>query len=350
MENEVIILSEDPQASARMAGLRYVSDEEPGIRRKRWGRGFTYVDPQGQHITDDRRQRFEQLAIPPAWSDVWICPDEKGHIQATGRDAKGRKQYIYHPQWQEIRSETKFNRLLLFGDSLPQLRQQVDEDLRRHGMPRERVLAAVVRLLQETLIRVGNSEYMRENDSYGLTTLRMKHTEVNSRTVQFEFKGKSGKYQQLVVSDPRVARVVQQLQELPGYELFQYVDDEGRRRTVDSDDVNEYVRQATGRDFTAKEFRTWGATVAGVRCLRELGAPVEDANVASMYERVAEQLGNTVAVCRQYYVHPAVVRAYKENAFFEGCDEEEEYAGREWLSEHERFTLRLLRRALSEGM
>ncbi|MFO7537762.1 MAG: DNA topoisomerase IB, partial [Chloroflexota bacterium] len=254
-------LAIDPVQSAKQAGLRYVNDEEPGIKRRRCGRGFTYIDAQGKTIRDPKiRQRFKSLVIPPAWTDVWICVDESGHIQATGQDDKNRKQYIYHSRWQEVRNQAKFNRLLPFGESLPQLRTQIDKDLRRHGLPRERVVAAVVRLLEESLIRVGNREYAQQNDSYGLTTMRNKHVEVTTTTISFDFPGKSGQNQQVVIQDARASRLIRQCQELPGQELFQYIDDAGDAQTVESADVNEYLFTATGQAFTAKEFRTWGGT------------------------------------------------------------------------------------------
>ena len=354
MNKELLRLNEDPEAAAAAAGLCYVHDDQPGIRRKRWGRGFTYLDPQGNHIKDpEERQRFAELAIPPAWSDVWISPDEKGHIQATGRDDKDRKQYIYHPCWQELRNETKFNRMLLLGEALPRLRAQIDEDLRKRGTPRERVVAAVVRLLQETLIRVGNAEYARENNSYGLTTMRTKHLDLEGTKLHFEFRGKSGKMQRVDVRDPRVARVVKQCQELPGYELFQYVDEAGERHRIESGDVNDYVRAATGENFTAKDFRTWGGTVHAVRALQQLG-PCEaedqaDKNIVKLFEMVAAELGNTPAVCRRYYVHPAIPAACREGSFFDYCAEVEGQAEDEWLEPEEQIALLILRRALEDA-
>lgn len=341
------LLEDDPEVAAEMADLRYVSDDEPGIRRKRWGRGFTYLNPEGKHIKDpELRARFEALAIPPAWEDVWICTDERCHIQATGRDEQGRKQYIYHPRWEEVRQQTKFNRMILLGEALPALRQQIDQDLRKHGAPRQRVIAAVVRLLQETLIRVGNSQYARTNRSYGLTTLRMQHVALGTNKIHFEFEGKRGTQHIVDVTDARAARVVRRCQELPGQELFQYVDDEGRRRTVESADVNEYVRAATGADFTAKDFRTWGGTVRAVRELCDLGPAVDDSEgdekVREMFERVSSTLGNTVAVCREYYIHPEVVDAYLEGEF-EELWAEAPVTKESWLHSEEQITLHILR-------
>lgn len=351
--SELLRLSDDPQAAARAARLRYVSDDQPGIVRKRQGRGFTYFDPGGNRITDpEQRARFEELVIPPAWTDVWISPHKNGHIQVTGRDDKGRKVYIYHPRWEELRNETKFNRMLHFGEALPRLRRQVDADLRQRGAPRSRVLAAAVRLLQETLIRVGNEEYARNNNSFGLTTLRNEHVDVNGSKLHFEFRGKSGKMQSVDVHDPRAARVLRQLQDLPGQHLFQYVDEEGSLREVTSEDVNDYVRAAAGEPFTAKDFRTWGGTVHAVRVLRQMGEAEDEKqaekNVVALFKQVAAQLGNTPAVCRQYYVHPCVPDCYRQGAFFTLCAQarptpEEE----EWLDPEEQLALHLLRQQVN---
>jgi DNA topoisomerase-1 len=349
----VLRLSDDPQAAARAARLRYVSDDQPGIARRRHGRGFTYFDPEGTRITDrEQRSRFEQLAIPPAWTDVWICTDEDCHIQVTGRDEKGRKVYIYHPRWEELRNETKFNRMAHFGEALPRLRRQVDADLRQRGMSRERVLAAAVRLLQQTLIRVGNEEYARTNNSFGLTTLRNEHVDVNGSNLHFEFRGKSGKMQSVDVRDPRAARVLRQLQDLPGQHLFQYVDDEGNTNEVTSEDVNEYVREATGDQFRAKDFRTWGGTVHAVRVLQQMGEAEDekqaDKNIVALIKQVAAQLGNTPAVCRQYYVHPCVPDCYRQGTFFTLCAEAEATPEEEeWLEPEEQLALHLLRQHVS---
>lgn len=345
----------DPRSDAKAAGLRYVDGDEPGWQRKPWGRGFTYLDLEGQHIgPGPERERIDALVIPPAWTDVWICADEDGHIQATGRDAKGRKQYIYHTMWQELRNENKFARMIAFGKALPDIRRRVDGDLRKHGVPRERVLAAVVRLLQESMIRVGNPEYARENGSFGLTTLLAEHLEVSGTRIRFEFMGKSGKMQSADVQDPRVVRVVRQLQELRGQKLFQYVDDDGEQRVIESGEVNAYVNAAADGDrrFTAKDFRTWGGTCEAVRVLYEMG-PAEDekemeANIVALYKEVAECLGNTVAVCREYYVHPAVVQAYRQDQFFDLCQKVKRRKRKEWLRLEEEMTLALLEQGLEK--
>jgi DNA topoisomerase I len=305
----------DPSGSAEEAGLRYVSDAVPGLRRRRAGRGFTYLDSNGRRITDRATlARIRSLAIPPAYTDVWISPHPNGHIQATGRDARGRKQYRYHPRWREVRDENKFGRMLAFSKALPLIRDRVEQDLSHPGLPREKVLAAVARLLELTGIRVGNDEYARTNQSFGLTTLRDDHVEVSGSTMRFEFRGKSGKLHQVSLSDRRLARIVARCQALPGEELFQYVDDDGVHQTIGSSDVNGYLRAITGEDFTAKDFRTWSGTLLAAAALEELGpAPSEreaKSTIVAAIDRVAERLNNTRTVCRKYYVHPAVFEAY----------------------------------------
>jgi DNA topoisomerase-1 len=252
----------DPEATAEEAGLRYVSDAMPGIRRRRAGRGFTYAGTDGRRLTDRRvLARIRALAIPPAWTDVWICPIARGHLQATGRDARGRKQYRYHARWREVRDEAKYGRMVAFGQALPRIRRRVEADLALPGLPRERVLAAVVRLLEKTAVRVGNEEYARENRSFGLTTLRNRHAEVGTSRIRFRFRGKGGKETEVELNDRRLARIVARCQELPGQALFTYLDEDGEPRTVDSADVNEYLREISGEEFTAKDFRTWAGTV-----------------------------------------------------------------------------------------
>ena len=301
--------------AAQEAGLRYASDDRPGIRRHRAGRGFRYVGPDGEPVTDENDlKRIKHLAIPPAWTDVWICTDPRGHLQATGRDAKGRKQYRYHERFRAMRDETKYERILEFAHTLPKIRARVDADLRSAKLTRERVLAAIVRLLELTLIRVGNEEYAKANASYGLTTLREKHVAVDGSLVRFRFNGKSGKAHDVGIRDRRVARVIRALQELPGQDLFTYVDDDGDVKPVRSEDVNEYLREITGDDFTAKDFRTWAGTVIAATELAAL-EPVKNEryakkNVTAAVARVASRLGNTPAVCRKCYIHPAIVDAY----------------------------------------
>jgi DNA topoisomerase I len=312
----------DPEASAEEAGLRYVSDAIPGIRRRRAGRGFRYIGADGEPIADpDRLDWIRALAIPPAWNDVWISPIRRGHLLATGRDARGRKQYRYHPRWRQVRDEAKYGRLIEFARALPRIRRRTDHDLRRRGLPREKVLALVVRLLEATLIRVGNDEYARENRSYGLSTMRDRHVEVRGATIRFTFRGKGGKEHDIDVRDERLARIVRQVQELPGQPLFQYRDADGRRQEVTSGDVNDYLREVSGDEFTAKDFRTWAGTVAAAMALQEFTEIDDEAGrkraIVRAIEVVSGQLGNTPTVCRACYVHPDVLDAYLDGSFVE---------------------------------
>ena len=311
-----------PEESARAAGLRYVSDQQPGIRRRKAGTGFTYVGPDGRTVKDrDALARIRRLAVPPAWTDVWICPDPRGHLQATGRDARGRKQYRYHPGWRRTRDDTKYGRMMAFGKALPAIRRRVEEDMARPGLPREKVIATLVRLLETTFIRVGNEEYARENRSYGLTTLRDQHVQVDGAKLRFRFRGKGGKTHEVDLQDPRLARIVKRCQDLPGQELFQYEDEDGEPRTVSSQDVNDYLREVSGQDFTAKDFRTWAGTVLAALALQEMEAAtsrkVLKANVVRAIERVAERLGNTPAICRKCYVHPAILDGYLDGTLLD---------------------------------
>ena len=304
----------DPVEAAEAASLRYVSDRAPGLRRYRAGRGFRYVAPDGSPVRDfATRRRIRMLAIPPAWTEVWICPTAAGHIQAIGRDTRGRKQYRYHARWRETRDATKYARLVLFAERLPAIRRRVAQDLGRPGLPCEKVLATVVSLLETSLIRVGNVEYAETNGSFGLTTLRTRHVRVEGSRLRFEFRGKGGKHHVVDVSDRRLARIVRQCQDLPGHELFQYVDDDGSRQTIGSGDVNAYLREVAGDAFTAKDFRTWAGSVLALRALRgrAFTSKVEARrNLTGAVETVARRLGNTPAICRKCYVHPGVVDAY----------------------------------------
>ena len=305
----------DPRDAARSAGLSYVSDEKPGITRRRNGKGFAYRDRDGKALRDeDTLARIASLAIPPAYEDVWICPSANGHIQATGRDAKGRKQYRYHPKFREVREATKYEHMLEFAHSLPAIRKRIAKDAAKSGMPREKVLAAIVTLLETTLIRVGNDDYAKDNKSYGLTTLKARHVAVKGGELRFKFKGKSGKEWNLGIRDRRIAKIVRDCQELPGQDLFQYLDEEGERRTISSTDVNEYLREITGKDVTAKDFRTWAGTVLAALALAEFEVFDSDArakkNLREAIERVASRLGNTPTICRKCYIHPEVVHSY----------------------------------------
>lgn len=305
----------DPAASARAAGLRYVSDARPGIRREKRANRFRYLHPDGTVVRDeDTLGRIKALAIPPAWTDVWICPIARGHLQATGRDQKGRKQARYHARWRDVRDALKYDRMLEFAAALPSIRARVERDLSLPGMPRDKVLATVVKLLEETRIRVGNETYRRQNRSFGLTTLRNRHVDVQGSTVRFHFRGKSGKEHEVTLRDRRLARILHRAQEIPGQELFQYLDEDGTRQTIDSGDVNEYLREISGGEFTAKDFRTWAGTVLAASFLRQAEPFSTEkqgrGEVVRAIEQVADRLGNTVAVCRKAYVHPAVIEAY----------------------------------------
>ena len=324
-----VALFRDPVEAARAARLRYVSESMPGIRRVRLDRDFAYFMPNGEPVRQpERLNRIRALSIPPAWESVWICPSPRGHIQATGKDRKSRKQYRYHVRFRLLRDETKFARMIDFGRSLPSLRRRVEEDLSRPGMPREKVIATCVRILDTSYVRVGNTVYVRQNESFGLTTLRVDHVAVSEDGLHFKFRGKAGKEHDIDVRDPRLISIIKGLQELPGQTLFHYLDGAGRLRNVESADVNRYLRQTTGHDFTAKDFRTWAGTVLAARELSRLGPFKTEAqarrNVAQAIRRVASTLGNTPAVCRKSYVHPTVVEGYLAGRHAEACQDEEE--------------------------
>jgi DNA topoisomerase I len=309
----------DPAASADAAGLRYVTDERPGIRRRKAGRSFTYLKPDDSRVTDDATlRRIKSLAIPPAWTSVWICPSAHGHLQATGRDARGRKQYRYHPHWRTLRDAVKYDRMVDFANVLPAIRERVDHDLSLPGLPREKVLAAVVRLLEQSRIRIGNEEYKKLNRSFGLTTLQDRHVQVEGGRVRFRFKGKSGKEHDVEIADRRLARIVRRCRDIPGQDLFQYVNGDGTHHDVTSGDVNDYIREIAGGEFTAKDFRTWAGTLLAARFFSECepAATEQDGKktVVRCIEVVASELGNTVAVCRKCYVHPKVIEAYTNGA------------------------------------
>ena len=316
-------LKPEPVQLAKEAGLIYYLDTRPGYTRKRRGeKEFDFFDKEGKKITDaDELARIRKLAIPPAYEQVWICPSPRGHLQATGRDARGRKQYRYHPKWRATADETKYERMLAFADALPRLRQRVAADLEKPGLPREKVLACVVRLLETTLIRVGNEEYAQENKSFGLTTLRNRHVKVAGAKVEFSFRGKSGIDHDIALRDPRLARIVGKLRDLPGQELFQYLDENDERRSVDSAEVNAYLQEITGQPFTAKDFRTWAGTVLAALALREFESFDSEAaakkNIVAAIERVARRLGNTPSVCRKCYVHPEIFTSYLDGRMIE---------------------------------
>lgn len=336
-EESALARLERSPAALEEAGLRYVSDSMPGISRRRAGKGFVYRGPDGRVIGDrDLLAWIRSLAIPPAWQGVWISPFRDGHLLAVGRDAKGRKQYRYHPRWRAIRDSVKFDRMLAFGRALPTIRAAVAADMAQPGLGRRKVLATTVRLLEVTLIRVGNDEYAKANRSYGLTTLRDRHLKVEGAQFRFSFRGKGGKRHEVTLRNRRLAQIVRRLQDIPGQELFQYYDDDGQRRPVDSADVNGYLREVSGGDFTAKDFRTWAATVLAAWALKELEAFDTQAaakrNITQAIERVAGRLGNTPAICRKSYVHPEVVGAYLDGSLLESLKTEVEAELREELA------------------
>src|SRR6266496_1785624 len=346
----------DPIEAAEEAGLRYVSDIQPGYTRKANGEAFEYFDTDRKSIRDEQRlARIRRLAIPPAWSEVWICRSPNGHIQATGRDARRRKQYRYHDRWRETRDANKYERLASFGTALPKIEKRLWKDLARPGLPREKVLATVVQLLEQSLIRIGNEEYARENKSFGLTTMLDRHVDVKGSKLRFRFRGKSGRQHEVDVTDRRIARIVMKLQDLAGQSLFQYLDDEGNARDITSQDVNEYLREITGADFTAKDFRTWAGTVLAAVALGKLGASETKrqakTNIKHAIGAVAEVLGNTPAICRQCYIHPAVLEAYLNgnsiNGFKPNRREEFEKQGTD-LASAQKAVLKFLQNYSSE--
>jgi DNA topoisomerase I len=341
----------DPVESAKSAGLRYVSDAKPGITRKRWRKGFRYFDAEGAQVRElETLARIKSLVIPPAWTDVWICTNPKGHLQATGRDARGRKQSRYHPRWREVRDETKYERMMAFGVALPTIRDRVEQDLARPALPREKILAAIVRLMETTLIRVGNIEYAKQNQSYGLTTMRGKHVRVDGSTITFKFQGKSGVRHAVDITDRRLAKIIQRCQDIPGYELFQYVDSEGEHHTIDSADVNDYLREATGQYFTAKDFRTWTGTVMACAKLQEFDVFESESeakkNVVEIVKTVAARLGNTPSVCRKCYIHPLVIEAYMSGAFTKTRREQQSQESPRELQWEETVLMKLMQRVL----
>lgn len=345
-------------ASARNAGLHYVTDRRPGIvRARKRGGAFDYFDPRGRRIRETKSlARIKRLAIPPAWRDVWISPDASGHLQATGRDAGSRKQYRYHPDWRKIRDETKYDRVLGFGRALQKIRRRVARDLARRGLPREKVLATIVRLLETTLIRVGNEEYARDNKSYGLTTLQDRHAEIRSGKIIFRFRGKSGKQHVFDIRNRKLASIVKRCRDLPGYELFQYIDESGAPVDITSSDVNDYLREISGADFTAKDFRTWAGTVLAARALQEFEKFTSQTeakrNLLQAVEAVARMLGNTPAICRRCYVHPVVLESYLDGTLVDQLKrqaEEKLVTGVKKLPPDEAAVLMLLQQTLSRG-
>ncbi len=349
---------EESEAAAKAAGLVYVSDDEPGITRKKSGTGWRYLDAKGKTIKDYwERKRIDKIAVPPAYVDVWICPKDNGHIQATGRDDRGRKQYRYHAKWTEARDGAKYEKMVEFARLLPGLRKRVAADMRKQGLPRDKVVATVIALLEKTLIRVGNEDYAKENKSFGLTTLRNRHLDIDGSTLRFDFKGKSGKMWNLDLKDRRVAKLVRSIQDLPGQQLFQYVDEDGKRQPVSSSDVNDYLREITGEDITAKDFRTWAGTVLASMALAEFEVVDSQArmkkNVKAAIERVASRLGNTPTICRKCYVHPHVLSSYLDGSLLEGIKREVENelcADADQLKPEEAALLGLLSRRIGHDL
>jgi DNA topoisomerase I len=341
-------LTELSAQAAEEAGLRYVSDDRPGYTRKAKGNDFEYFDVEGKAIRDEQRLlRIRRLAVPPAWTDVWICPSSNGHIQATGRDARRRKQYLYHERWREVRDETKYDRILSFAQNLPKIRKRVRHDVALPGLSREKIVATVVQLLERTFIRVGNPEYARENKSFGLTTMQDRHVNVKGAKLRFRFRGKSGRLHDVDLTDRRIAKTISKLQDLPGQDLFQCVDDDGEVRDITSQDVNGYLREITGEDFTAKDFRTWAGTVFAGIALNAVGGfatkKQAKANIRDAIGAVAEVLGNTAAICRKCYIHPAVLDAYLKARSIPGLNDEKQDVD---LRADERAVLKFLRSKL----
>jgi DNA topoisomerase-1 len=343
----------EPAEAARAADLRHVNDGQPGIRRRGTGRGFSYVGPDGRPVRDrETLIRIRALAVPPAWAEVWICTTPNGHLQATGRDARGRKQYRYHPRWRTVRDETKFERMQLFGGTLPRIRDRVQEDLDLPGLPRNKVLAIIVSLLETTFIRVGNEEYARSNGSFGLTTLLNRHVQDDGPALRFRFPGKSGKNHAIRVTDRRLVRLVKRCRELPGQDLFQYLDESGEPQPITSSDVNDYLREISGQEFTAKDFRTWAGSLLAARHLAGL-EPLElgvhgKSEMLQAAELVASHLGNTPSICRKCYIHPAVLEAHQDEALYQLWLVEQARDGAEsQLTEEEAALLRFLAAAQS---
>jgi DNA topoisomerase I len=334
----------NPIASAKHAGLRYVTDRMPGIRRIGTNKTFRYIGPKGRVVHDrETLARIRTLAIPPAWTEVWICPDPEGHLQAVGRDARKRKQYRYHPRWREVRDGTKFERMAAFGKVLPKIRRRLKRDLAKSGFPREKVLATIVRLLETALIRVGNEEYSKHNQSFGLTTLRNHHVDISGGTMSFYFRGKSGIKHSISVEDRHLAKIVRRIRDLPGYELFQYIDENQDTRSIGSSDVNDYLREITGEDFTSKDFRTWAGTVLAVealcKCRPFTSQNQAKKNVAKVVEKVAGRLGNTAAVCRKCYIHPGVLEAYMDGTTLSPGEKALEAFLKKWSKRKPKLTL-----------
>ncbi|HEY1022532.1 MAG TPA: DNA topoisomerase IB [Flavisolibacter sp.] len=350
---EILKLDKDYSKAAKMADLVYVSDKDPGFSRQKKGSGFAYYEGEALLSDEDTLERIKKLAIPPAWTAVWICKKANGHIQATGFDQKGRKQYRYHPQWGTLRNETKFHRLYEFGKVLPSIRLKIEEDLGKKELSEEKVLATVVSIMERTFIRVGNDDYEKLYGSYGLTTLKDKHVNVNGSTVRFSFKGKKGIYHEITLRNRKLAKLVQMCRDIPGKELFQYFDEQGERHSIDSGMVNRYIKDASGGDFTAKDFRTWAGTLHILQTFCSMDAPEAQTdckkNILAALDEVSQKLGNTRTVCKKYYVHPGIIRLYEERALdkylkeLDAIEKEDQLSG---LTSEERVLMKILKELL----
>lgn len=353
-KNELHELHAVPAKSAEWAGLRYTTDEKPGITRKKAGAGFTYMDKKGDRITDEKTLgRIQKLVIPPAWTNVWIAASAKGHLQATGRDEKGRKQYIYHSHWQQARSLTKFGRMIAFGKHLAELRERIEQDINSRKLDRRKVTALALSLIDNALIRVGNRHYAKSNKSYGLTTLRDRHVQINGDKLKFSFKGKKGVEHEIDLEDRRLARLVKKCKDIPGYDLFQYYDENGERQTLESGDVNAYLQEVTSEDFTAKDFRTWGGTVRMVQCLEQLldDTPelAKEKSIKDAVKMVAKGLGNTPTVCSKYYIHPEVVNLFREDKLLKYLKKHDaSSSNNKYMSGTEQLVLKMLEKVAKE--
>ncbi|MDQ3290366.1 MAG: DNA topoisomerase IB [Bacteroidota bacterium] len=351
-DKDVHVLYADPVQSAAEAGLRYIPDTGKGFTRKKSGKGFTFLDTKGEKITDPKiLERLKKLVIPPAWENIWICPSPNGHIQVTGRDTKGRKQYIYHPEWRNTRSLTKFSRMISFGEKLPAIRQQIEKDLQIRTLNQQKVTAIVLNLLDQSLIRIGNRQYAEANKSYGLTTLRDKHVAIEGDQVKFQFVGKKGVSHEIDIKDRRLAKLVKKCKDIPGYDLFQYYDEDGTRQTLESGQVNQYIQEISGADFTAKDFRTWGGTVLMVECLERLldekPELEKEKSVKDAFKTVAKGLGNTPTVCSKYYVHPQVLEVFKNDQLLDYLKKHDpDQPDDPYLSSTEKMVIEMLKSAL----
>lgn len=349
---EPLDLQQNPELAAKVAGLKYVTDSQAGFTRKKKGKSFQYLDLDGKPLKSERHlKRIQALVIPPAWKDVWICGNENGHLQATGFDERGRKQYKYHAEWSQLRNETKFSKMILFSEKLPLIRKRIQKDLKLSGLPRNKVLAAIVQIMDQTMIRIGNEEYAKENESFGLTTIRNRHAQVQGHKARFRFKGKSGKFHDVEIEDRRIAQIIRKCQELPGQELFGYEADDGSYVDVSSSDVNDYLREITNENITAKDFRTWGGTVQAAQVLQCAGPHQTKTElkkqILSAVRSTAEHLRNTPTVCRKYYIHPCVFESYENGNLFKiysSCQKSSAKAAK-GLFKEEVFAVRLLKKA-----